>query len=179
MATQEKDILSIRIDGELFAVVEDFTDFLNEELLAKKITKTLLMENLFIRGIKYYFDIAEKYCNDANIARLNAIKDRLTAYINNPWREENKLNKTIKFDSIYHNLMKSYVAFENILYCRELTVNGLLCGTVIHGIDFYIKLDTMYMNAMKVVIPDYDYNWIIEEIRLVERKQDFQLKFKE
>lgn len=178
MATQEKNTLSIRIVGELYAVVEDFTEFLNTELLRKKVSRTLLMENLFIKGIKHYFDIAEEHCSEENLKKMEAIRNRLTECVNNPWKEENKLNKTIKIDSIYHNLMKSYVAFENMLYSREFTVNSLLCGSLINGIDFYIKLDTLCIDKMQIEIADYDYNWLIEEIKLIERKQDFTLTFK-
>lgn len=175
----KKDVFSIRIDDFLFKNISELTEFFNEELLKNKISRNNLLENAIVKGIKYYYKMAEEHCRNARQQeKLKKIQCEFDEYLLDNFKEYKKENKTICIDAYYHELLKAYCRFENNIYNRDWSVNGLIIGSVINGILFYIQTDRQFITNMNIQIEEYNYEFLMDEITIITKKQYLKMEFR-
>lgn len=173
-----KDIFSIRIEKELLTNIEKLNKFLNEEVLKNRMSLNSFIEILAVKGIKVYYEKIKTHCTHEQLEKLASIQKELEEYLLNNFKEGGmKTNKTINIDKYYHELLKAYCLFENNIYNRDWTVNGLIVGTFINGIEFYIRTDKAFIESMHIKT-EYNYQCLMEELMIIVKKQGLNMTFK-
>lgn len=181
MLTYNKNNRTLRIEKRLEEIIIEFINFLNQDLLVKKISITAFMEEFMFRGIQYYQKAAYQHCpSEKERKKLDAISEKLKAYWNSqPWSEKTDTKtRTVSIDSQLFELLKVYVRFENAVWQRDWTLNGLLIGGMMNGLEYYLDSDLVFMANHNISI-EYDYKELIQNMKACIAQKRFPIMFRD
>ena len=181
MITYNKNNRTLRIEKRLEELIIKFINFLNQELMVNKISITAFMEEFVFKGINYYMEVAYQHCTlEKQREELDGISGELKVYWENlPYSgKTDTTTRTLSIDSETFELLKVYVRLENAVWKRDWTLNGLLIGGMMNGLEFYLSSDLHFINSNDVAT-DYDYSTLIQDIRQCIARKKILITFRD
>lgn len=181
MLTYNKNNRTLRIEKCLEEIIIKFINLMNQSLMVNRISITAFMEAFIFRGMDYYMRAAYEHCpSEREKEELDGIAAELTEFWkNHPWSEgSDTKTRTVSIDSRIYELLKTYVRFEMEVWKRDWTLNGLLIGSMMNGLEFYFDCDREYM-ASNHITTDFDYDKLIREIKACIARQHIRIVFRD
>ncbi len=181
MLTYNKDNRTLRIEKRLEAIIIKFINFMNQNLMVNKVSITAFMEAFIFRGIDYYIKAAYEHCaSEREKEELDGIVKELEEYWRSqPWSETTDTKtRTISIDSRMFELLKLYIKFEMAVWKRDWTLNGLLIGGMMNGLELYLESDREFVTGNHIVI-DFDYDKLIRDIKMCIADKQLRIIFRD